>query len=174
MNTLDDLLEAIPGLRRTRSINADWLRTLLDRRKGQCTWCGQQVPKGSRTWCSDACVQEFKLRCCSQTQARHVLKRDAGICQECGRDTIEAESEFERRWAEEKKNHGVFFSQYKDAMKDLQTELGFARGSWREVDHIVPVVLGGGLCGVDNLRLLCGKCHAKECQKLSRIRKEVG
>jgi 5-methylcytosine-specific restriction endonuclease McrA len=38
------------------------------------------------------------------------------------------------------------------------------------VDHILPVCEGGGLCGLDNLRLLCGTCHKAECDKLARRR----
>ena len=35
-----------------------------------------------------------------------------------------------------------------------------------EVDHIIPVSRGGGLCTEENLRLLCKRCHLKETQKL--------
>jgi hypothetical protein len=30
-----------------------------------------------------------------------------------------------------------------------------------EADHIVPVVEGGGLCGLENYRTLCSVCHKK-------------
>lgn len=46
-----------------RSVNARHLRRVLDRQPGQCTWCGGPVPRGCRTWCGDACVKEFHLRC---------------------------------------------------------------------------------------------------------------
>jgi 5-methylcytosine-specific restriction enzyme A len=35
---------------------------------------------------------------------------------------------------------------------------GIVDADW-EMDHITPVVLGGGLCGLDNLRTLCVACH---------------
>lgn len=41
-----------------------------------------------------------------------------------------------------------------------------------EVDHIIPVVEGGGSCGIDNLRLLCSKCHKGETKALAKRRKE--
>lgn len=35
-----------------------------------------------------------------------------------------------------------------------------------EVDHIVPVVEGGGECGMDNLRTLCVPCHRQVTREL--------
>lgn len=40
-------------------------------------------------------------------------------------------------------------------------------GYW-EADHIVPVSEGGGCCGLENMRTLCGDCHNKETAKLKR------
>lgn len=148
--TLDELLAIVPGLRRLRSLGADMLRYLLDRKRGECTWCGAIVPKGRRTWCSDACVSAFRSRCDANYQRAMVEKRDGGICAECGRDTIESAAMWRRA-----------------IPRPDRKEYGFARGSWREVDHIVPVVEGGGLCGLDNLRLLCGVCHARATKLLA-------
>ena len=36
-----------------------------------------------------------------------------------------------------------------------------------EMDHIVPVIEGGGMCGIDNLRTLCIRCHKKETKTLA-------
>ena len=43
-----------------------------------------------------------------------------------------------------------------------------------EMDHIVPVVEGGGSCGLDNLRTLCVACHRKETAKLAKRRAKRG
>ena len=171
MNTLDDLLEVVPGMRKLRSLNADWLRKLLDRQKGQCTWCGKSVPKGRRTWCSQECADTFNLRCSCSHQMRHVIKRDNGICQLCGADTFENERKFKEVWKTER-NRYPLVSTHRHHEKYVKEQHGMTRGRWREVDHIKPVILGGGLLGVDNLRLLCGACHAKECRNLIKTRKE--
>jgi 5-methylcytosine-specific restriction endonuclease McrA len=39
-------------------------------------------------------------------------------------------------------------------------------GDWWDADHIVPVVEGGGECGLSNFRTLCISCHAKETKRL--------
>jgi len=57
----------------------------------------------------------------------------------------------------------------------LLKRLGFGnRDYWRrrlwDVDHIVPVVEGGGSCGPEGLRTLCIPCHRSETAKLARKR----
>jgi 5-methylcytosine-specific restriction endonuclease McrA len=52
-----------------------------------------------------------------------------------------------------------------------------------EADHVVPVVLGGAMLGLGNIRTLCRRCHKLETaalaakrarmRKLSRLRQEV-
>jgi 5-methylcytosine-specific restriction endonuclease McrA len=39
-----------------------------------------------------------------------------------------------------------------------------------EMDHIVPVVEGGGLCGLDGYRTLCSPCHKLETKALAKRR----
>lgn len=34
-----------------------------------------------------------------------------------------------------------------------------SRDSWWDADHVIPVVEGGGLCGLENYRTLCVPCH---------------
>lgn len=46
-----------------------------------------------------------------------------------------------------------------------------SRSLW-EADHIVPVVLGGGLCGLENYRTLCMPCHKIETKALAAHRAE--
>ena len=165
--TLDDLLLYIPGMRKMRSINASLLRTLLDRPKKHCTWCGGKVTKGRSTWCGDACVKEYQLRCDAQTQLRFVIDRDKGICQVCDRDTVEAVKLWAAKRTElETANPGVVY-RYGDLMKQHAAAFGYGRGHWSEVDHIIPVSEGGGLLGPKNLRLLCGQCHLMVTSKLA-------
>jgi 5-methylcytosine-specific restriction endonuclease McrA len=38
------------------------------------------------------------------------------------------------------------------------------------MDHRVPVVEGGGSCGLENLRTLCWACHRRETAELAKRR----
>ena len=124
-----------------------------------CRYCGKQVPKGRRTWCSDDCVEEALIRCHPGHAAGKVLRRDNGICAICGIDT---------RWALKRaRKDKIFF--------DEMIDRGFPNlwRRWWEADHVIPVVKGGGFCGLDNYRTLCVPCHKAETAKLRKSRRRV-
>jgi len=149
-----------------RTINAGFLRIALNRLDKQCTWCGAEVPKGRRTWCSDKCVGAFNLRTDPVVQRRELIKRDGLICAICDRD-IKAAMD---RYAEETGQHvHDNWPRLWSTPADPQ-QYGIGRGCWYEVDHIVPVCEFGGLCGLENLRLICGACHAAETKRLAKRR----
>lgn len=177
MKTLDDLLIAVPGLRRLRSLNAPLLRILLDRRKGECTWCGDPIPPGRREWCGDLCVKAFSLRCDVNAIRRHVEKRDRGVCRQCGRDTLAAEEAMRADPAFRRHHYRLTGETVEQQTARLaagaarfKAEYGYARGQWREVDHDPPVAEYGGLCDAVQLRLLCGACHADATAALAARR----
>lgn len=183
--TLDEVLALLPGVRRMRQLNADLLRTLTDRQKGECTWCGGPVGKGRKTWCGDACVVAFNHRCSANHYRAAVVKRDQGICRSCGRDVVESEQKFNLAEREVKKllaeKHGSSVNAWNVSplhraeldleIERLRLEFGFARGGFFEVEHTVPVCEGGGLCELDLLHLYCGACHARSTKELSGRRK---
>lgn len=108
-----------------------------------CRRCGTEVPKGKRSFCSPACVHEWKVRSQPSYAKREVAKRDDGVCAECRVDTVEdlrTSSFFKPTW-------------------------GRSLSRWH-MDHIVPVVEGGGSCGLDNLRTLCVACHRRVTAEL--------
>ena len=53
-----------------------------------CRRCGREVPKGRRSFCSDECVHEHKLRSNPGYLREQVFERDRGVCAECGADTL--------------------------------------------------------------------------------------
>jgi len=63
---------------------------------GRCRYCGLPVVGRRRTFCSDACVHEWRLRAWPSYLRAAVFTRDAGICALCGLDTKELPEE--RRW----------------------------------------------------------------------------
>jgi 5-methylcytosine-specific restriction enzyme A len=117
-----------------------------------CRWCNLEVPKGRITFCSDYCVEEWRLRSDPGHLRQKVFERDRGICAVCGIDTVAAERQFKRlRGATRLKaliDWGLRGPSRKTGRKSL----------W-DADHILPVVEGGGECDLENIRTLCLKCH---------------
>ncbi len=115
-----------------------------------CRWCQLEVPAGRRTFCSDFCVHEWKLRSDPGYLRDQVLLRDKGVCAMCGVDCI---AEFNRirrlRWERRER-----------ALADWGLNPRQRKSLW-DADHIVPVIEGGGECDLDNLRTLCLRCHRR-------------
>jgi 5-methylcytosine-specific restriction enzyme A len=113
-----------------------------------CRWCNLEVPKGRLTFCSDWCVEEWKLRTDPGHLREKVLERDQGICAGCGIDCVAA-------WRQLKRLRGT-------ARLKMAKDWGIGtrpRKSLWDADHVVPVVEGGGECDLANIRTLCLKCH---------------
>jgi 5-methylcytosine-specific restriction enzyme A len=123
------------------------------RSKQPCRWCGGQVPKRRWTFCSDACVHEWKLRTDPGYLRERVFERDRGVCAACGLDT-EALRKDKRKL------------DY-NARRAFEKEWGGRRHLW-DADHIVPVAEGGGECDLSNLRTLCLHCHRAATAALRR------
>lgn len=175
-----------------------------DSSRRPCRWCGAMPDGRRRTFCSDACVHQHKLRTDPAYQARHVLKRDRGVCESCGLDCVALVAELEgerlrigreitavqryRCLTEYPYEHGTCgheqcrdrmasdWIRYTDTGRRAWAEYLLGRGIppsmmrrnrlW-EMDHRVPVVEGGGDCGLENLRTLCWACHRRETAALA-------
>lgn len=128
-------------------------------------------------------MHEWRLRSDPGYARRAVEKRDAAVCAGCGLDTRTLERDLrralvaltgDREWTRTHRvwEDGVLVPRFRrplrralrargalPALRALEA-LGLAvdRSFW-EADHVVAVVEGGGLCGLDNLRTLCRPCH---------------
>lgn len=150
-----------------RSISLTRLRERLGRGKGECTWCGQQVGEGRRRWCGVACYEAAALRCDTAFIARHVWKRDKGVCAECGIDTQAIQKRLYRMRERAVKSKRCYSFQRWRRVKAKYT--GGADHYW-EADHIIPVVEGGGCSGPENYRTLCVACHKAATKALAARR----
>ena len=129
----------------------------------QCRKCSGEIPKGSgrRTFCSDPCVVDWKIRTQPEFAAEQVHARDHGVCVLCRRDCD----------ALYRKIRVTKLSRRKDRMAELGLpESLLRRRRYWEVDHIMPVVEGGGSCGLENLRTLCWECHRRATRELAARR----
>ena len=119
------------------------------RKRGRCRRCGVAVPRGRFTFCSPACVHEWRLRTDPGYLRAQVFARDCGVCALCGLDTESLR----------KNKRKLDFR----ARRQFEKEWGPRRHLW-DADHIIPVAAGGGECDLSNMRTLCLKCHrARTC-----------
>jgi 5-methylcytosine-specific restriction enzyme A len=120
-----------------------------------CRYCSLEVPKGRSTFCSEWCVNEWRLRTDPGYLREQVFARDKGVCALCGVDTQAAWNHIRKLpWARRRL-----------ALAEWGLR-GKTRSSLWDADHIVPVVEGGGECDLDNIRTLCLKCHRKQTAEL--------
>lgn len=122
-----------------------------------CRWCKKEVQPPRRTFCSDECVHEWRLRSNVGYLREHTYKRDLGICASCNSDTrlqkIQLENILKSCGYNEKAEP------YKVLLIALNVTINEARKTLWHADHIVPVENGGGLCGLSNIQTLCVRCH---------------
>jgi len=126
-----------------------------------CRWCSLEVPPRRSTFCSEWCVNEWKLRTQPGYLRDHVFSRDRGVCFLCA---INCESEMRKL-----KRRRALKREAAWAAWGLRP---FQRRSLWDADHILPVVEGGGECDLDNIRTLCLHCHRRVTAELrARLRR---
>jgi 5-methylcytosine-specific restriction protein A len=157
--------------------------------------CGREVERPRINWFSDACVSAWKLINDPATIRAAVMERDRGICASCGvdtelrqriaRDTRQLWMWLARAHAEElfwrnelpepwpgagRALYNCHALATRWVNEDMAREFGdYERHAW-EADHIVPVIEGGGQCGLENYRTLCVPCHKRVTAELARRR----
>ncbi|MBI4904011.1 MAG: HNH endonuclease [Acidobacteria bacterium] len=142
---------------RNRRIAGGWVKP-TDLPRGEngralCRWCQLEVPKGRRTFCSDWCIHEWRLRSDPGYLRDQVLARDRGVCAQCAVDTVTA-------YVHLKRSRG----RSREALLAYWGLKRINRATLWDADHIIPVVEGGGECDLNNIRTLCLRCH-KEVTK---------
>lgn len=143
--------------------------------------CGREVLNKRRTTFEAACWNKWAAINHPPTIRRLVELRDKGVCALCGIDTEALQNRIRnivhrvignpRMWSP---NIYEFSSNWKiERVRSLMLGSGFDRSlseSWWDADHIIPVVEGGGQCGLDGYRTLCCGCHKAETAKLAKRR----
>lgn len=133
------------------------------------------------SFCSSECGEAASIASSASYARLKVEERDKGVCATCGMDTEYVKSTLNPLLKEAANELARNEPERAQALRIIvyQTlyDLGFssrvasaaAGHSWAgainthlwEADHIVPVVEGGGGCGLSNLRTLCRACHSK-------------
>ncbi|HZT38014.1 MAG TPA: HNH endonuclease signature motif containing protein [Bryobacteraceae bacterium] len=137
-------------------------RTLAKGPNGRalCRWCNLETPPGRRTFCSEWCVKEWRLRTDSGYLREQAFERDRGVCALCGMDCV----------AELRRLKRLRGRQRQTAWAAWGLRPGQRASLW-DADHIVPVAEGGGECDLSNIRTLCIRCHREATRELrARLR----
>lgn len=126
-----------------------------------CRECGQEVPRGRRSFCSDGCVDAWKWKTDPGFVRRKVFERDRGICADCGLDCqLLAGALAGLRELTTLGWHGNPRADITPEIKAITAKLNCpGRTTLWDADHVVPVAQGGGGCGLDNYQTLCVWCH---------------
>jgi 5-methylcytosine-specific restriction protein A len=130
-----------------------------------CRWCELEIlARRRRTFCSDYCVDQWRLRTDPGYLRDQVFARDRGVCRLCQADTVAIYAALKRaRGAARTAGLSLY------GLKSIA-----ARRSLWDADHIRPVAEGGGQCDLDNLRTLCLPCHREVTAQLRlRLRKSA-
>lgn len=141
-----------------------------------CAWCSGRLSSASlsaeSTYCSQECAEEGRLRrggMYSGVQIRSaVFALEQGKCTLCG---IDCHALFEQiRSLEPPSRLNKLLSvnwKLPQSAKACDRLLNDPKeGDFWQVDHIRAVALGGGGCGLENLRTLCVPCHLLETERL--------
>ena len=138
--------------------------------RSRCRYCSRPMAPPCRDWCSETCrakaLHEFSLANDPAYQRRAVWQRDRGLCAGCGRDTLALRRRLQRADDEERAR----------LYQELLPE-GFDRHAldklmlW-QMDHVHPVIEGGGGSGLENLQTLCIPCHKRKTADQLRRRRD--
>src|SRR3981081_1011518 len=116
----------------------------------------ETLARRRRTFCSDFCVHQWRLRTDPGYLRDQVFARDRGICAVCHIDTLAAYAALKRA-----RGPARIAGLRLYGMKTITRR----RSLW-DADHIRPVAEGGGQCDLDNLRTLCIPRHREVTAQL--------
>ena len=133
-----------------------------------CRFCKKEVQPPRKTFCSDECIHQWKLRSNVSYLREHVYKRDRGICAKCGVDTRMQKIRIEDVLC--MAGHDTKNPTFLALIKEWNLTVHESQKSLWQADHIVAVSEGGGETGLDNIRTLCTKCHKEQTAGQARRR----
>lgn len=129
-----------------------------------CAWCGNELPKRSRRWCSRDCSDDFTRQHNWQWARDAAKARDRHRCVKCGHDPAAIE---QQALAALTALHVIRIATLPPIGRHSllpHTIVARHRATWRlEVNHITPVLGRHGTFGchhhLDGLETLCHPCH---------------
>jgi 5-methylcytosine-specific restriction enzyme A len=128
-----------------------------------CCWCGTEVPKGRRNWCSQVCVDDYLGTKGHAHLIGRIFKRDKGVCAKCGLDTVAYRNAW--RSCREFVRHPV-----NGHLVQVLELFGWdCSKRWWEADHILERH-DDGPNTLQNLQTLCQLCHKVKTREFAARR----
>lgn len=122
-----------------------------------CAWCLAPLTGRRYKWCSKACGDSAFAWANPQSEygLAHLLHRQDYSCAGCAHNWHPlANSLMGTRGIAKAHNVAQFSMRF---MKSLKRQS--PKGTKPEVDHVIPVALGGATLGFDNHQAICTQCH---------------
>ena len=150
-----------------RHINAASFKKIIKNGVKHCAWCGDKPVDGKRKYCNDHCRDNCYAFISPQKELglEYHLQSQDFKCAGCAFDYKPMVDDMTEKY--NKRNLRGFepdgysnmrlFKRLKNMVNTLH-----GRGKKPEVDHIVPVALGGDVVGFDNHQVLCYDCHKEK------------
>lgn len=135
-----------------------------------CYNCHKPLPKGRTYNCSPECSEEWRTKTSPSYMRAKVWGRDHGVCALCRLDTDALQKEY--RALPRGGSSEEFYRIRRDFRRAHGIPAGREASDWWDADHIVPVIEGGGECGLSNYRTLCIPCHQKVTKEMHARGKE--
>jgi 5-methylcytosine-specific restriction protein A len=130
-----------------------------------CCWCGTEVPKGKRRWCSQACVDDYLSTKGHAHLMGRIFQRDKGVCAACGLDAQKFENEFRKIQHELRVRHPL-----RGYTTNILELLGWTtHNCFWDADHILERH-DGGPNTLANLQTLCQLCHKRKTREFAARR----
>lgn len=168
-----------------RYINKEWLKAVEKDGVKYCAWCVETPLAGrQKKYCSKECSHSSTVFCYPQTDGSlpNILARQDWRCANCKFDykpylesawvdqirTVEGtlnrwcygDDKYFKNWLAELKEGILDQSVIKKLKAIIRKE--FKGDRLPEIDHIIPVAMGGTTLGIENMQCLCKKCHKQK------------
>lgn len=139
-----------------------------------CRYCSKETVPPRRTFCSETCVNNFKMQSSAGYIRGRVEERDRGVCANCRLDTHALKKVLYQVRAE--RGFGAYQALLDQYKQKYGYDFALQKHFW-EADHVVAVCLGGGEATLANYQTLCVPCHRKKTRwdlKKLRHRRRAG
>lgn len=128
---------------------------IFEPEEGDCAWCNASpIPSCRKKYCSTDCVSSLYIWTAPQSPTAKgfiLIERQDFACAACGLD-----------WSYDVKKRMDIARHYRHKEKFSYGYLMNNTGHLLQVDHIIPIHLGGDGIGLGNVQVICAGCHLRK------------